>query len=25
VTARHVMRIYDEIMAEVGGGHAREA
>jgi glycosyltransferase involved in cell wall biosynthesis len=25
VTARHVMLIYDEIMAEVGGGHAREA
>ena len=25
VAARHVMRIYDEIMAEVGGGHAREA
>jgi len=25
VAARHVMRIYDEIMAEVGGGHAGEA
>jgi glycosyltransferase involved in cell wall biosynthesis len=25
VTARHVMRIYDEVMAEVGGGHAGEA